>query len=127
MAELPYDDAEPMESPKHRHQTNLLIETLHIHLADRDDVFIGGNMGVYYTTLQAIKNEFKAPDFFVVLGVPYRERTFWVVWEEGRGPDLCHRTAFVQHRCGPARGTAAGLWHQAARRTASFASTFVRS
>lgn len=88
--ELPYDDGEPMESARHRDQMTLLIETLRRHYADRPDVYIGGNMGVYFSTLQARNNDFRAPDFFVVLdAIPDRERKSWVVWEEdGRTPDV---------------------------------------
>ena len=87
--ELPCEDGEPMETPKHRQQMSLLIESLQLHLADRPDVFIGGNMAVYYSMLQVQRMDFRAPDFFVVLGVEPRERKSWVVWEEdGRGPDL---------------------------------------
>lgn len=90
MAELPYDDGEPMESKKHRDQVNLLIDTLRLHLGDDSSVYVGGNMGLYYTTLQAVKNEFRAPDFFVVLDAQPRAepRLSWVVWEEERAPDL---------------------------------------
>ncbi|MBF2004749.1 Uma2 family endonuclease [Chlorogloeopsis fritschii PCC 9212] len=31
---------------------------------------------------------FKGPDFFAVLGVPKGERRSWVVWEEGKAPDV---------------------------------------
>lgn len=88
--ELPYDDGEPMESAKHRDQMTLLIETLQRHLADRPGVYIGGNMAVYFSALQARNNDFRAPDYFVVLdAIPDRERKSWVVWEEdGRTPDV---------------------------------------
>lgn len=88
--ELPYDDGEPMESEKHLHQLTLLLQTLRIHLGDRKDIFVGGNMGVYYSMLQARRNDFKAPDVFVVLdAVQNRERKSWVVWEEeGRTPNV---------------------------------------
>jgi Uma2 family endonuclease len=90
MDELPYDDGVPMESKKHRDQMNLLIEPLERHFVDRPDVFVGGNMALYYSTLQARNQDFKAPDVFVVLGaIPDRERKSWVVWEEdGRRPDV---------------------------------------
>jgi Uma2 family endonuclease len=87
--ELPYDDGEPMETPKHRAQMNLLIETLR-GAFPQPEVFIGGNMALYYSVLQARNQDFKAPDFFVVLdAIPDRERKSWVMWEEnGKGPDV---------------------------------------
>ena len=79
-----------MESPKHRAQMNLLIDTLRYALGHPRDVYIGGNMGLYYSELQARSNDVRAPDFFVVLhAVEDRVRKSWVVWQEdGRRPDL---------------------------------------
>src|SRR5262249_9710294 len=57
--------------------------------SDRRDVYVAGNMGVYFSETQALNNDFRAPDVFVVLDVERRERKRWVVWEEeGRAPDL---------------------------------------
>lgn len=87
--ELPYDDGEPLESQRHLFQIMLLIETLKLHWAGRDDYFVGGNMFVYFSTAQVKKNDFRGPDFFVATGVDgKRERKSWVVWEEGKSPDM---------------------------------------
>ena len=86
--ELPSDDGKPMETPRHRQQMNLLIESLELHWADRDDFYVGGNMFLYYNSAQQKKNDFAGPDFFVVLDVPRREHKSWVIWEEGKGPDV---------------------------------------
>ncbi len=86
--ELPYDDGEPMESDKHRLQMWLLCECARRGIAPELNAYAAGNMGLYYTTLQAKKNEFKAPDFFVVLGAEPGLRKSWVIWDEGRAPDL---------------------------------------
>jgi Uma2 family endonuclease len=67
---------------------NLLIETLNLHWSDRDDFFVGGNMFLYFTIEQANGRYFRGPDFFVVLGVPRREHKSWLVWQEGKGPDV---------------------------------------
>ncbi len=90
MAELPWEDDTPMDSPRHRQQMNLLCETLRLHFHDRPDIYIGADMGVYYSTLQARTRDFRAPDFFVVLDAQPREeeRLSWVVWEEERAPSL---------------------------------------
>ncbi|HEY9833731.1 MAG TPA: Uma2 family endonuclease [Stenomitos sp.] len=87
-AELPYDDGEPMESPRHKAQMDLLIDALTPWLSQREDGFVGGNMFVYYSLAQVRNKDFKGPDFFVVLGVPKGERKSWVVWEEGKAPDV---------------------------------------
>jgi Uma2 family endonuclease len=67
---------------------NLLADSLDEHWRDRDDVAVEGNMGLYFSETQRLKNDFRAPDVFVVLGTVRRERKRWVVWEEdGRMPD----------------------------------------
>lgn len=87
-AELPYDDGVPMESARHKAQMELLIDGLIPWLARRTDGFVGGNMFVYYSLAQLRNQDFKGPDVFVVLGVPKGERRSWVVWEEGKAPDV---------------------------------------
>jgi len=84
--DLPYDDGEPMESPRHRDQMMLLIESLKIAWADRQRYYVSGNMFVYYAAYDTKK--FIGPDFFLVLDVENRERKSWTVWFEGRAPDL---------------------------------------
>lgn len=86
--ELPYSDGMPMESNLHVLQMYLLIETLKLHWANRTDVFVGGNMFVYFSADQERFRDFRGPDFFAVQGVQHRERKSWVVWEEGKGPDV---------------------------------------
>jgi len=89
-ADLPYDDGEPMESPWHRDQMILLIDSIRGHWHDRDDFFVGGNMFLYFSSVQAFDRDFRGPDFFVVKHVDRkRPRVSWVAWEEyGRLPDV---------------------------------------
>lgn len=87
-ADLPYDDGNPMESPRHKAQMNMLIDTLSPWLAERSDGYVGGNMFVYFSLAQVKNQDFRGPDFFVVLGAPKGERRSWVVWEEGKAPDV---------------------------------------
>ena len=85
--DLPYDDGEPMESPRHRDQMILLIESLKIAWADRQRYYVSGNMFVYYAAYDSKK--FVGPDFFLVLDVENRERKSWTAWfEDSRLPDL---------------------------------------
>ncbi len=86
--ELPYDDGMPMESQRHAIQLQLLMDPLRLYWTDRHDVFVGGNMFVYFSLEQVRNQDFRGPDFFVALGVPKRERKSWVVWQEGKGPDV---------------------------------------
>ena len=87
-AELPYDDGIPMESQRHKVQMDLLIDTLLPWLAERSDGYVGGNMFVYFSMEQVRNKDFRGPDFLAVLGVPKKERLSWVVWEEGKAPDV---------------------------------------
>lgn len=86
--ELPYDDGMPMESQRHALQLQLLIDPLRLFWADREDVYVAGNMFVYFSLDQVRNRDFRGPDFFVVLDVPKRERKSWVVWQEGKSPDV---------------------------------------
>ena len=72
-----------MDTPRHRQQMNLLIASLELAWRDRDDFFVGGNMFVYFSVSQAVKNDFRGPDVFVVLETERRERRSWVIWAEG--------------------------------------------
>ncbi|MGZ3449371.1 MAG: Uma2 family endonuclease [Polyangiales bacterium] len=86
--DFPCDDGEPMETGRHRAQMNLLADSLDEYWRDRTDVAVAGNMGLYFSETQAKKNDFRAPDVFVVLDTVRKERKRWVVWEEdGRMPD----------------------------------------
>lgn len=86
--ELPCDDGIPIETQRHKLQMDLLIETLQPWLQERSDGYIGGNMFLYYSLAQVRNQDFMGPDFFAVVGVPKGERKSWVVWEEGKGPDV---------------------------------------
>ncbi|MBW4492940.1 MAG: Uma2 family endonuclease [Oscillatoria princeps RMCB-10] len=89
-ADLIFDDGEPLESNRHRIAMNALIRSVQHAWADRNDFFTGGNMFIYYSSDQVRNQDFRGPDFFVVLDVDgTKERQGWVVWEEGgRYPDV---------------------------------------
>src|SRR5690606_34256398 len=87
--ELVCDDGEPMESARHRQQMTVLIESLGFAWQDRNDFYVGGNMFLYFSEIQARHNDFRGPDVFVVMNTTRRERRAWVVWEEdGQAPDV---------------------------------------
>lgn len=77
-----------METQRHVLQLDLLMYPVLLLWTDRQDVFVGGNMFVYFSLEQVRTQDFRGPDFFAVLDVPKRERKSWVVWQEGKGPDL---------------------------------------
>jgi len=86
--ELPCDDGIPMETQRHKMQMDLLLDVLYPWLEKRDNGYIGGNMFIYYSAAQLKNQDFKGPDFFAVLNVSKIERKSWVVWEEGKAPDV---------------------------------------
>ncbi len=91
--DLPSEDGEPMESVFHDAQDALLKDSLIDHYGERPDVFVGGNMFVYFSEQQIKRNDFRGPDVFVVLDVEEgkgrKDRKSWVAWEEGgRLPDV---------------------------------------
>jgi Uma2 family endonuclease len=86
--ELPSDDGVPMETERHKKQMDLLIYTLESRLRQQGSGYVNGNMFIYYSSQQKRHQDFKGPDVFVVLGVPTKERKSWVVWEEGKTPDV---------------------------------------
>ena len=77
-----------METQRHKMQMDLLIDPLIPWLEPREDGYVGGNMFLYFSLAQVRNQDFKGPDFFAVLGVPKKERKSWVVWEEGKAPDV---------------------------------------
>ena len=84
--ELPSCDGIPMDTERHRKQMELLINSLEPWLGDRG--YVGGNMFVYYSPNQVKNEDFKGPDVFVALGCSNHERKSWIVWEEGKAPDI---------------------------------------
>lgn len=67
----------------------LLIQCLERWWQDRQDFYVCGNMTIYYSPRQRRSEEFRGPDFFVVLGTERKSRQSWVVWaENGKYPNL---------------------------------------
>jgi Uma2 family endonuclease len=77
-----YSDELPLESSLHLQQLMLLLKCLNWLWKDRNDYFAAGNLTVYYSPNQKKSEDFRGPDFFVVLGAEQRERRSWTIWEE---------------------------------------------
>jgi Uma2 family endonuclease len=79
-----WSDEPPLESNLHLRQILILIQCLEWAWQDRDDYFATGNLTIYYSPNQKKSEDFRGPDFFVVLGTTRnQERKSWVVWQEG--------------------------------------------
>ncbi|MEL7035110.1 MAG: Uma2 family endonuclease [Cyanobacteria bacterium J06592_8] len=73
----------PLESYLHLQQLLLLLKCLDWLWKDREDYFSAGNLSIYYSQTQDKSQDFRGPDFFVVLNTKRQPRKSWVVWEEG--------------------------------------------
>jgi Uma2 family endonuclease len=92
IAELPTDlwsDEPELESDLHLRQILLLISTLEWLWRDRSDFFAAGNLTIYFSPQQIKSQDFRGPDFFVVLDTERRPRKSWVLWaENGQYPNV---------------------------------------
>lgn len=87
LANLPPDDLwsnePPLESDLHRRQIDLLLRLIEWYWRDRSDFYATGNLTIYFSPNQLKSEDFRGPDFFVVLGTEKRDRRSWTVWHEG--------------------------------------------
>ncbi|HTU91993.1 MAG TPA: Uma2 family endonuclease [Gemmataceae bacterium] len=74
------------ETDHHRILMNELIQTLEAYYADDPMVYVSGNLLLYYEP--GNRRRHLSPDVFVVKGVPKHERLNYLMWEEGKGPDV---------------------------------------
>ena len=86
-ADLP-SEVYPMENSLHSLQIRLLINILEAYWEDRNDIFIGDNLTIYFSLEQTKKHDFRGPDIFIVKNTSPRQRNSWVVWEEGKFPNI---------------------------------------
>ena len=87
--DLPCDDGIPMETYRHKLQMDILVDALGNWLdANQLNGFVGGNMFVYFSPAQVRNQDYRGPDVFVAMDVPIGERRSWVIWEEGKAPDV---------------------------------------
>lgn len=83
--DYPTSDGRPTaETDAHRKLMLLVIETLLAWYETRPDVYVTGNLLLFYE--QGNKRRHVAPDCFVALGVPNHDRLNYLLWNEKRGP-----------------------------------------
>ncbi|MDZ7957623.1 MAG: Uma2 family endonuclease [Aulosira sp. DedQUE10] len=84
-----YSDEPPWETELHLEQIMLLLKCLKWLWRDRNDFYAAGNLTIYYSHKKRKDEQFRGPDFFVVLDTERKTRKSWVVWEEdGKYPNL---------------------------------------
>ena len=69
-----YSDEPQLETYLHLQQMGLLLNCLDWLWKDRTDYFSAGNLTVYYSPRQRKSEDFRGPDFFVVLDTEKRPR-----------------------------------------------------
>ncbi len=85
--DYPTSDGKPMaETDVHRNLMVRLIQKLDAQFAADPDVYVTGNLLLYYE--QGNKRKHVSPDVFFVRGVPKRLRDYYLMWEEGLGPQV---------------------------------------
>lgn len=84
-----YSDEPTLETELHLRQIILLFKCLEWLWKDRKDFYAAGNLTIYYSQNKRKTEDFRGPDFFVVLDTERKLRKSWVVWEEdGQYPNL---------------------------------------
>ena len=86
--DYPSSDGEPMaESDLQYVPLTETVSALRVRFSDRSDVYVAGNMLVYYRMNDPSASV--APDVFAVLGTTGNHpRDSWAVWREGKAPDF---------------------------------------
>src|SRR5215467_554686 len=62
------------------------IDALRAYFQGRDDVYVAGDLFLYYE--EGNPSAVVAPDVFVVLGAPKRDRASYMLWREPKAPDF---------------------------------------
>jgi Uma2 family endonuclease len=85
--DYPTSDGKPMaETDWHRDLMNALIQTLAAYYAADPMVYVSGNLLVFYKP--GNRRRHISPDVFVVKGVAKHQRPNYLIWEEGKGPEV---------------------------------------
>ena len=97
--DYPTGDGKPMaETELHLLDMIDIIQLLRDYLAGRPDVYVGGNLLLFYE--KGNRRKHIAPDAFVAFGVSKEPpRDNYLVWEEGKGPDLVVEITSKSTRC----------------------------
>jgi Uma2 family endonuclease len=87
LSEYPTGDGKPMaETPIHGENMFGLRQILQDQFVEDPMVYVSGNLMMYY--VRNDKRRHTSPDVFFVRGIPNSERRCYLVWEEGKGPDV---------------------------------------
>ncbi len=83
----PESDGKPMaETERHFREILKNFALIENHFAHVPDVYVLGNMMMYYEEGNPRKSI--SPDIFVAFGIGRKERRIYKIWEEGKPPDF---------------------------------------
>lgn len=109
--DYPSADGLPMaESDFQRKPLIYAVDVLGIYFEDRTDIYVSGNLFIYYE--EGNPEAVVAPDVFVVMGSPKRDRSSYMLWQEPKAPDFVLEITSRRTRSadqGPKRGIYAFL------------------
>ncbi len=84
--DYPTSDGRAMDSDIHRQDMWDLIATLQRHFAADPNVYVSGNLLLFYE--EGNRRRYVSPDVFVVRGIPKGLRDYYLLWKEGKSPDV---------------------------------------
>jgi len=85
--DYPTSDGRPMaETDWHRDLMTVLIAMLKMWYAKARRVYVSGNLLLYY--VPGNRRKHVSPDVFVVRGVSKRKRLYYLLWVEGKSPEM---------------------------------------
>ena len=85
--DYPTGDGKPLaETDVHRDDMVDLIQMLKDHFANERDVYVSGNLLMFY--VEGDRRKHISPDVFVVRGVKKKDRDHYLIWKEGKAPDV---------------------------------------
>ncbi|MEB3179507.1 MAG: Uma2 family endonuclease, partial [Nostocaceae cyanobacterium] len=94
------------ESDFQRESLMYAVDALNIYFQDRPDVYVSGTLSIYYE--EGNTEPVATPDVFVVMGVEKRQRSSYILSQEGKVPDfvleIISKTSLVKD-LGVNRGT----------------------
>lgn len=74
------------ETDVHIWQLINLLSALKRHFADRPEVWVGGDLLLFHEAGNRRKH--RCPDVFVAFGLPTPPRGHYLLWEQGKAPDV---------------------------------------
>lgn len=78
-----------LESYLHLQQMLLLLKCIDWWWRERTDYFAAGNLTVYFSQNKSKSEDFRGPDFFIVLNTERKPRRSWTIWDEdGKYPNV---------------------------------------